>query len=108
MPALPLSHYSKIKCGAYLIPTAFLFSCKIIHLITPDKQGHTYHCENRLIFVINMVNMFDMKITMSNGIFEQTSNLMMAFLRYLIAILSRHLTDRWHFSVVVTSNGKTD
>ena len=45
MPALPLSHYSKIKCGAYLIPTAFLFSCKIIRLVSPDKRGHTYHCE---------------------------------------------------------------
>ena len=54
-----------------------------------------------------MVNGFDVKITMSDGIFEQTSNLMMAFFRYLIAVLSRHLMDRSHFRVVVTSNGKT-
>ena len=44
-----------------------------------------------------MVNGFDVKITMSNRISEQTSNLTMAFFRYLIAFLSRHLTDRWHF-----------
>ena len=97
MPALPLSHYSKIKCGAYLIPTAFLFSYKIIRLVTHDKRGHTSHCENRPIFSYNMVNGFDVKFTMSNGIFEQISNLTKAFLRYLIAFLSRHLTDRWHF-----------
>ena len=40
---------------------------------------------------------FDVKITMFNGISEQTSNLTMAFFRYLISFLSRHLTDRWHF-----------
>lgn len=61
-----------------------------------------------LFLSYNMVNGFDMKITMSNGIFEQTSNRMMAFFRYLIAFLSKHLTDRWHFLVVVTSNGKTE
>ena len=100
MPALPLSHYSEIKCGAYLIPIVFLFFDKIIRLVTPDKRGHTYHCEIErigLFLSYNMVNGFDVKITMSNGIFEQTSNLTMAFFRYLIAFLSRHLTDRWHF-----------
>ena len=84
----PLSHYSKIKCGAYLIPTVFLFSYKIIRLVTPDKRGHTYHCEIEIIGLFlpyNMVNGFDVKITMSNGIPEQTSNETMAFLRYLIA-----------------------
>ena len=52
-PTCQLSLYlTTIKYGAHLIPTAFLFSCKIIRLVTPDKRGHTYHCENRLIFVI--------------------------------------------------------
>ena len=41
--ALPLSHYNKV--WAHTIPTAFLFSCKIIRLLTPHKWGHTYHCE---------------------------------------------------------------
>ena len=54
-----------------------------------------------LFLSYNMVNEFDVKITMSNGIFEETSNGTMAF-------LSKHLTDRWHFLVVVTSNGKTE
>ena len=83
MPALPLSHYSKIKCGAYLIPIMFLFSCKIVRLVTLDKRGHTYHCETdriSLFLSYNMVNGFDVKITMSNGIFGQTSNGTMAFL----------------------------
>ena len=44
-----------------------------------------------------MVNGFDVKITMCNAISEKTSNLTMAFFRYLIAFLSRHLTDRCHF-----------
>ena len=37
----------------------------------------------------NVVNGFDMKITMSNGIFEKTSNGMMAFLRYVIAFFEQ-------------------
>ena len=88
----------------------FLFSCKIICFVTSDKRGHTYHCEIErigLFLSYNMVNGFDVKITMSNGIFEQTSNGTMAFLRYLIAFLSKHLTDRCIFLVVVTSNDKT-
>ena len=40
-----------------------------------------------------MVNGFDVKITMSNGIFKQSSNGTMEFLRYVIAFLSKHLTD---------------
>ena len=45
-PACQLSFYlTTIKCGAHLIPTTFLFSYKIIRLVTPDKWGHTYHCE---------------------------------------------------------------
>jgi len=40
MLALPLS-----QVWAHLIPTAFLFSCKIIRLLTSHKWGHTYHCE---------------------------------------------------------------
>ena len=50
-----------------------------------------------LFLSYNMVDGFDVKIAVSNGIFEQTSNGMMAFLRYLMALLSKHLTDRWHF-----------
>ena len=46
-----------------------------------------------LFLSYNMVDGFDVKIAVSNGIFEQTSNGMMAFLRYLMAFLSKHLTD---------------
>src|SRR3989337_1181617 len=45
-PTCQLSLYlTTMKCGAHLFPTAFLFSCKIIRLVTPDKWDHTYHCE---------------------------------------------------------------
>ena len=45
----------------------------------------------------NMVNEFDLTITMSNVISEQTSNGTMAFLRYLMAFLSKDLMEQWHF-----------
>ena len=52
-------YLTTIKCGAHLIPTAFLFSCKIIRLLTPDKwatliivRQRELTCGFRLIFVI--------------------------------------------------------
>ena len=102
MPALPLSHYNKV--WAHLIPTAFLFSRKIIRLLTPHKWGHIYHCEIErtemwawAFLSYWMVNKFYMKITMSNGIIEQTSNGTMAFFIHLMAFLGKHVTNRWHF-----------
>ena len=42
-----------------------------------------------LFLSYNVVNGFDVKIRMSNGIFEQTSNGTMEFLRYLIAFFEQ-------------------
>ena len=42
-----------------------------------------------LFLSCNVVNGFDVKITMSNGLFEQTSDGTMAFFRYLIAFFEQ-------------------
>ena len=113
MPALPLSHYNKV--WAHLIPTAFLFSCKIIRLLTPHQwatfiivRQRELICGTRLFLSYWMVTKFYMKITMCNGIIEQTSNGTMAFFIHLMAFLSKHLTNRCHFWAAVTSNGKSE
>ena len=90
MPDLPLSHYSTIKCGAYLIPTAFLFfPVKLFAWLLLTSRATLIIVRIGLFLSCNVVNGFDMKITMSNGIFEQTSNGTMAFLRYLIAFFEQ-------------------